>query len=122
LTRLLVLLAAPRDNNITQRNIILVPLTDRNPFQFPSSVGNPYERAITTRLRLEAPEGWTIEESDIPFDDPFVMQAGERKLVKITLRTAALPSGRTVSVYQTVEGAGHDEALLGGITIRLASE
>lgn len=114
---------SPRDNNITQRNVMLVPLTNLNPFAFLMNVGNPFGRAIEIKLHLDAPEGWAVEESEVPFDKAFEMEPGEKRLVKVTLKTAALPGGHSANIYQVAVGeASHQEKVLSGITIRAASE
>jgi hypothetical protein len=114
---------SPRDNNITQRNLMLVPLTNLNPFAFQMNVGNPFERAMEIKLHLEAPDGWAVEESEVPFDKAFEMEPKEKRLVKVTLKTAALPSGQTANIYQlAVDEVSHGEKILSGITIKSAPE
>jgi hypothetical protein len=113
----------PRDNNITQRNVILVSQSNLNPFEFQLNVGNPFDREIETRLHLEAPEGWAIEASDVPFDVLFILKPGEKRLVKLALKIPALSNSKMGNVYQfAIDETGHEEKILGGITIRPAAE
>jgi uncharacterized membrane protein len=102
---------------------MLVPLTNLNPFAFQMNVGNPFERAMEIKLHLEAPDGWAVEESEVPFDKAFEMEPKEKRLVKVTLKTAALPSGQTANIYQlAVDEVSHGEKILSGITIKSAPE
>jgi len=118
-TSLLVVDAVtPNDNNVTQRNVIMVDTTNAKSSEVPFYLRNPYDQGAPIELKCDAPAGWAVFLDGESF--PFVaeLSAGQAvlKTLSVEIPDSATPTGDVV-LMQTRTDTELPE-IMGGLTCR----
>lgn len=108
----------PRDNNVTQRNLVLQPAVQNRRFRVPFFARNPSRKPMIAQFDVAVPQDWTarISGNDLPLQLTLQPQA-ERLLFLEAKLPDDQSTGEMVVVQSDVTGGASQRT--GGLTVRV---
>jgi hypothetical protein len=107
----------PRDNNVTQRNVILQPAVDERSSVVGFFARNPTKQRLKTKFRVTAPVGWKARLRDVDLGKPLELKPLEERalVLEITLPDPQA-AGDVIVTQQNL--SDREPFVQGGLTIR----
>lgn len=109
----------PRDNNVTQRNIVLQPFLRDDRFRVRFYLRNPFPKPLTTRIEITAPPGWQTELDEGNLRQAILLRPNEERLLLLQISSPdAKASGEIVLTQYNLQG--DKPSVIGGLTVRMS--